>query len=154
SKLRLNDLAVGNDGRNRALLGAYGTKTGRNAPSNSKFAFGPAKWIRFLITPPPGRVLIHRDYTQQEVRIAALLSGDGALMQACESGDVYLGIAQQLGFVCENMTPAELKVVRALFKTIVLGIQYGLGPRSLAVRTGISLFEAFEVLARLRARFR
>src|SRR5262249_6176294 len=86
SKLRLNDLHVGGDGRNRALLGAYGTKTGRNAPSNSKFVFGPAKWIRFLIAPPAGRTLIHRDYCQQEVRIAAVLAGDAALRQACESG--------------------------------------------------------------------
>jgi DNA polymerase I-like protein with 3'-5' exonuclease and polymerase domains len=35
-----------------------------------------------------------------------------------------------------------------------LGIQYGLGARSLAMRTGVSLFEAGEILARLRARFR
>jgi DNA polymerase I len=41
-----------------------------------------------------------------------------------------------------------------MFKTVVLGIQYGLGARSLAVRTGISLSEAYEILARLRARFR
>ena len=75
SKLRLNDLQVGNDGRNRALLGAYGSKTARNQPSNSQYIFGPAKWIRFLITPPPGRVLIHRDYCQQEVRIAAVRVG-------------------------------------------------------------------------------
>jgi DNA polymerase family A len=154
SKLRLNDLQVGSDGRNRALLGAYGTKTGRNAPSNSKFVFGPAKWIRFLITPPFGSVLIHRDYCQQEVRIAAVVSGDAALLAACESGDVYLGIATQLGFVSENMSPSELKTVRTLFKTVVLGIQYGLGAFSLAVRTGISLYEAGEILARLRARFR
>jgi hypothetical protein len=154
SKLRLNALAVGNDGRNRTLLGAYGTKTARNAPSNSKFVFGPAKWLRFLITPPPGRALIHRDYCQQEVRIAAVWSGDAALLRACESGDVYLGIAEQLGFVRESMSAAELEAVRTLFKTVVLGIQYGLGPRSLAIRTGRSLFEACEILARLRARFR
>jgi DNA polymerase-1 len=36
SKLRLNDLAVGSDGRNRTLLGPYGSKTGRNQPSNAK----------------------------------------------------------------------------------------------------------------------
>lgn len=154
SKLRLNDLHVGSDGRNRTLLGAYGTKTGRNAPSNSKFVFGPARWLRFLIAPPPGRALIHRDYCQQEVRIAAVLSGDTALLQACESGDVYLGVAEQLGFVREGMSTAELKAVRTLFKTVVLGIQYGLGARSLAIRTGVSLFEAGEILARLRARFR
>src|SRR5262249_51744419 len=67
SKLRLNDLQVGADGRNRTLLGAYGSKSARNQPSNSKYIFGPAKWIRFLITPPPGLALIHRDFCQQEV---------------------------------------------------------------------------------------
>src|SRR5262249_59269205 len=80
------------------------------------------------------------------------LSGDTALLQACESGDVYLGIAGQLGFLSESMAEHERKAVRALFKTVVLGIQYGLGAWSLAVRAGISLFEAQEILARLRAR--
>ena len=127
SKLRLNDLAVGHDHRNRAPLWAYGTKTARNAPGASQYVFGPAKWLRFLITPPPGRALVHRDYRQQEVRIAAVLSGDSALLQACESGDVYLGIAQQLGFLPDSLNEQERKAVRTLFKTVVLGIQYGLG---------------------------
>jgi DNA polymerase I len=154
SKLRLSSLQVGNDYRNRVLLSGYKTKTARNAPGASEFVFGPAKWIRFLITPPPGSVLIHRDYSQQEARIAAVVSGDTELLQACESGDVYKGIARQLGFLRDGMTEAEIKAVRTLFKTVVLGIQYGLGARSLAIRTGISLYEAGEILARLRARFR
>jgi DNA polymerase-1 len=154
SKLRLNDLSVGNDGRNRCLLSPFGTKTGRNAPSNSRFVFGPAKWLRFLITPPPGLALVHRDYKQQEVRIAAVLSGDTALFEARESGDVYLGVANQLGFLKASMPQDEVKAVRVLFKTVVLGIQYGLGAASLAVRAGISLYEAAEILARLKARFR
>ena len=153
SKLRLNDLSVGADHRNRAPLWAYGTKTGRNAPGASQFVFGPAKWLRFLITPPPGRALVHRDFAQQEVRIAAVLSGDSALLEACESGDVYFGVAKQLGFRPDSLNETERRAVRALFKTVVLGIQYGLGYRSLAARTGISLFEAAEILARLRARF-
>ena len=154
SKLKLNSLSVGTDGRNRALLGPFGSKTGRNQPSNAKYVFGPAKWIRFLITPPPGRVLIHRDYCQQEVQIAAVMSGDYELLDACLSGDVYLGIAILLGFAPEDATPETHKAVRAMFKTVVLGIIYGLGARSLALRTGISLSEAAEILARLRARFR
>jgi DNA polymerase-1 len=154
SKLRLNDLAVGNDGRNRTLLGPYGSKTGRNQPSNSKYIFGPAKWIRFLIEPPSGHALVYRDFKQQEPKVAAVLSGDPELLRACESGDVYLGIAKQLGFVRESISPAELEAVRTMFKTVVLGIQYGLGARSLAIRTGVSLSEAYEILARLRARFR
>src|SRR5204862_460763 len=42
SQLRLNDLAVGPDGNNRCLLSAFSAKTSRNAPSNSKFIFGPS----------------------------------------------------------------------------------------------------------------
>jgi DNA polymerase I len=155
SEMRLNKLAVGTDGRNRTLLGPYGSKTGRNQPSNSKFIFGPAKWTRFLITPhSPDRVLIHRDYAQQEPQIAAVLSGDGELLAACRSGDVYLGIARMLGFVPEGAPPDELAQTRTLFKTVVLGILYGLGVDSLAMRAGVSRGEAGEILARLRARFR
>jgi hypothetical protein len=154
SKLKLHELQVGSDGRNRTLLGVYGTKTARNAPSNAKFIFGPAKWLRFLIVPPPGRVLVHRDYSQQEVHIAAVVSGDAALLQACRTGDVYLGVAKQLGLAPEDAMPQTHPQIRALFKTVVLGILYGLGPRTLALQTGVSLFEAAELLARLRARFR
>ena len=154
AKLKLHELQVGSDGKNRTLLGVYGTKTARNAPSNAKFIFGPAKWLRFLITPPPGRVLVHRDFAQQEVHIAAVVSGDAALLQACQTGDVYLGVAKQLGLAPEDATPKTHKAVRALFKSVVLGILYGLGPRTLALQTGVSLFEAAELLARLRARFR
>jgi DNA polymerase-1 len=153
SKLKLNSLSVGSDGRNRVLLSAYGAKTARNAPSNSKYVYGPAKWIRYLITPAIGRVLVHRDFEQQEIRIAASLSNDLALLQACESGDVYLGLSQQLGLLREGMSSDERRAARALAKTVVLGIQYGLGARSLAIRAGISVGEAYEILARLRARF-
>lgn len=145
AQLRKNTLAVGRDGRNRTLLGPYGTKTGRNAPAASKYIFGPAKCFRQLIVPPPGIALIHRDYSQQEVRIAAALSGCPELAAACE-GDVYLGLAALLGF------PLDRPGVRDLFKTVTLGIQYGLQARSLAQRTGLSLYEAGEILARLKAR--
>jgi DNA polymerase-1 len=148
SQLKLNDLQVGRDGRNRALLGAYGTKTSRNAFSNTKYMFGPAKWLRFLVAAPADRVLIHRDYSQQEVTIAAILSNDPVLLTACASGDVYRGMAEQLGF------DPEAPGVRQLFKTVVLAILYGLQARSLAMLTGLSLYEAGEILARSRASFR
>ena len=41
-QLRLLDILIGSDGLNRFLLSLFGTKTGRNAPSTSKFMFGPA----------------------------------------------------------------------------------------------------------------
>jgi DNA polymerase I len=152
SALRLNSLAVGNDNRNRTLLNPFGSKTGRNQPSNAKYIFGPAKWIRFLISPPPGRVLIHRDYKQQEARIAAILSGDVALLEACLD-DIYIGIAKVLGFAPPDATPESHKPIRTMFKSVVLGILYGLAAQGLALKTGLSLFEAAEILARLRAQF-
>jgi hypothetical protein len=148
AQLRNNKLAIGCDGRNRCLLGLFGTKTGRNAPSSSEYIFGPAKCLRFLITSPPGMALIYRDFSQQEVRIAAIKSRDLALLAACDSGDVYLGVAKQLGF--DSNKPG----VRDLFKIVVLAINYGAGPGMLAALAGISPYEAAEIVARLRARFR
>ena len=150
SALRLNSLAVRTDGRNRALLSPFGSKTGRNQPSNPKYS--PAKWIRFLISPPPGRALVHRDFRQQEVRIAAILSGDTALLEACQD-DIYIGVAKKLGFAPPDATPDCTSRFARCSKSVVLGILYGLGAKGLALKTGLSLFESAEILARLRAQF-
>jgi hypothetical protein len=143
AQLRNNRLAIGTDDRNRCLQGPYGTKTGRNAWSNSKCIWGPARGLRFMIM-LYDKALAYRDFKQQEVRIAAIKAEDMELLAICEAGDVYNGIARQLGYA-EN---------RPLFKTVVLGILYGLEALSLAWRAGISIVEAAEILARLRARFR
>jgi hypothetical protein len=50
-QMRLNDLTVGVDGRNRCMLSAFRARTGRNQPSNSRFIFGPSCWLRGLISP-------------------------------------------------------------------------------------------------------
>jgi hypothetical protein len=155
SKLRLNALHIGRDFRNRAApLNAYATKTARHAPSASKYIFGPAKWVRFLIAPTPGRALVHRDYSQQEMFIAALLSGDTKLLQACLTGDVYIGMAIQLGLAPPDATAATHPQLRTMFKTVTLAIQYGQGARALSLRTGLSLYQSYEILARLRAQYR
>ena len=49
SEMRLSDLAVGSDGRNRTLLSAFRSRTGRCQPSNTKYIFGPSVWLRSLI---------------------------------------------------------------------------------------------------------
>src|SRR5262249_13693296 len=62
SDLKLRSLTIGADGRNRTPLWAFGSKTGRNTPSNSKFAFGPAVWVRSFIKPEPGYALAYLDW--------------------------------------------------------------------------------------------
>ena len=97
SDMRLNDLAVGRDGRNRTILSAFRSRTGRNQPSNTKFIFGPSVWLRGLIKPPPGQGVAYVDWSQQEFGIAAALSGDRAMQSAYESGDPYLAFAKHAG---------------------------------------------------------
>jgi hypothetical protein len=87
SQMRLSELAVGDDGKNRTILSAFQARTGRNQPSNSKFIFGPAVWLRGLIKPPPGHGIAYIDWQQQEFGIAAALSGDPLMKAAYGSGD-------------------------------------------------------------------
>src|SRR5262249_41951650 len=136
SKLRLNDLAVGPDGRNRVLLSAFASKTGRNQPSNSRFIFGPSAWLRGLIQPGPGMAVAYLDWEQQEFGIAAALSEDQVMMEAYRSGDPYLAFAKQAGAVPPEATKHTHGPERDLFKACVLAVQYGMGEASLAQRIG------------------
>ena len=136
SELRLSDLAVGADGRNRCLLSAFRSRTGRNQPSNSKFIFGPSVWLRGLIKPPPGYGLAYVDWAQQEFGIAAALSGDPVMLDAYNSGDPYLAFAKQAGAVPAHANKRTHHAKREQFKACVLAVQYGMGPEALAARIG------------------
>ncbi|MYZ52115.1 DNA polymerase [Malikia spinosa] len=133
-QLRLSELAVGGDERNRALLSMFRSKTGRNQPSNSKFVFGLSAWLRGLIQPKPGYGLAYVDWSQQEFGIAAALSGDKRMMEAYSSGDPYLAFAKQAGAVPADATKATHGPKRDQFKACVLAVQYGMQEESLARR--------------------
>ena len=146
AQLRLAGLAVGQDGRNRCLLSAFRARTGRNQPSNSRFIFGPAVWLRGLIRPEPGHGLAYVDWSQQEFGIAAALSGDPPMMEAYTSGDPYLAFAKQAGAVPASATKQTHPGPREQFKACALAVQYGMGDVSLGHRTGQSPAQARELL--------
>ena len=146
SAMRLSGLTVGDDGRNRCLLSPFKSVTGRNQPSNTKFIFGPAKWMRGLIKPKPGCSLAYIDYSQQEFGIAAAFSGDLAMQKAYESGDPYLAFAKQAGAVPEDATKESHEVERDQFKECVLAVQYGMGEDALAMRIGQPVARARRLL--------
>jgi hypothetical protein len=150
SELRLNDLAVGHDHRNRCLLSAFRARTGRNAPSNSQYVFGPATWIRGLIKPPPGHAFFYADWRAMEFGIAAALSGDPMMQDAYRSSDVYLQFAKQAGAAPPDATKESHEAVRDLFKTVVLGVGYGMEEQSLALRIGRSRSIARELIRAYR----
>ena len=86
SGMRLTGLEVGSDARNRCLLSPFKAVTGRNQPSNTKFVFGPATWMRGLIKPPEGYGLAYIDFASQEIGIAAALSGDELMAKGYVEG--------------------------------------------------------------------
>ena len=145
-RLRLTGLEVGSDGRNRVMLSAFGSRTGRNQPSNTKFIFGPATWMRGLIRPEPGKALAYIDWSSQEIGIAAGLSSDERLIDAYKSGDIYMAFARDAKLVPGDATKQSHPNERAVCKTIVLGLGYGMGAESMAARAHISLPEARELL--------
>ena len=146
SQMRLAELAVGADGRNRCMLSAFRSKTGRNQPSNARFIFGPSAWLRGLIRPEPGTGIAYVDWSQQEFGIAAALSGDDRMMQAYRSGDPYLSFAKQAGAVPADATKHTHGAAREQFKACVLAVQYGMGAESLAQRIGQPVAHARELL--------
>lgn len=132
SQMRLSSYTIGCDKRNRVWFNPYGSVTGRNQPSNSKFIFGSARWTREFIRPPEGHGLAYVDWSHQEIGIAAGLSGDRALWKDYCSGDVYLAFGKRVGMIPEDGTKKTHKKERHTCKGVVLGLGYGLTEHGLA----------------------
>ena len=145
-KLRLSDLAVGRDGRNRCMLSPFRARSGRNAPSTSKFIFGPSVWLRTLIRPEPGRALAYLDFSSQEIAVAAALSGDDKMLRAYQSRDPYLAFAIDAKLAPEGATKSTHKHVRDRCKALVLGTLYGMGEKTLAGNLNLPVVEARALL--------
>jgi DNA polymerase I-like protein with 3'-5' exonuclease and polymerase domains len=128
------------------MLSAFRARTGRNQPSNSKFIFGPATWLRGLICPQPGYGIAYIDWCQQEFGIAAALSSDPLMMESYQSGDPYLAFAKQAGAVPANATKESHPAERDQFKACVLAVQYGMGEDSLAMRINQPVLRARQLL--------
>lgn len=154
------NIACDPDGRNRVLLGAFGTITSRNAPSGSKengtFVFAPAKWTRFLIKPPDGLSLAYLDWSNQEFGICAVLSGDKNMISAYEGGDPYMSLAILAGAAPVGATKKSHPEVRKLYKSATLAIGYGQKWYGFSKQAGVSDAVSKKVFAdyrRVYARF-
>jgi hypothetical protein len=137
-ELKMIELTVGPDGRNRYLLSAFGSRTGRNQPSNTKSIFGPSVWLRSLIAPGPGQAVAYCDWGAQELAIAAALSGDAAMQEAYLSGDPYLWLARKAGAVPDDATKQSHPREREAFKVVSLGVLYGLSAEGIARKLGVA----------------
>lgn len=139
-------LAVGADGRNRTALFPFSSLTGRNQPRSSQFIFGQPAWMRGLIQPKPGWALAYVDFSQQELAIAAVLSGDKRMQAAYLSEDFYMTFAKMARAVPAEATKHTHPLVRERFKTCALGVLFGMSAPGMALRLNIPETEAQRLL--------
>jgi hypothetical protein len=140
----------GDDGRNRYSVMPFGTLTGRNAASSNEYIFGLPAGMRPLIMPTEESALAYCDWSAQEPRIAASLSGDKILSSDCEQDDPYIAFARRAGRWPEYGTPEEQKRVRKQYKQALLATMYGQGAHSLAARLNITVSQARALLLLVR----
>ena len=124
--------SLGPDDRVRPYINPYGSQSARYQPKSTSYLLLKTAWTRSLLHPKEGRVIVSIDYKSEEALIGALEANDTAMLQAYESGDVYLDYAKRAGAIPQEGTKEDYKKERDLFKATYLGISYLMGPKSLS----------------------
>ena len=128
-------------GRIHGSFKQHGTESGRFSSSNPNLQNIPnrstdGRRLREVFIADEGCVLVVADYSQIEPRIIASLSGDKTMVRTYhDGGDVYQVVADRLG------------VERPVGKELVLSIAYGIGPTTIASRTGMSTQQARDLMS-------
>ncbi len=124
----------------------------QNIPIRSELG----RTIRTAFVAEPGNVLVSADYSQFELRLAAVLAGDKELIEDFNSGvDIHTKTASEVyGIPMEEVTKDQ----RRDAKVINFGVLYGMSPHGLAAATGMGFGEAkrfidhyFEIRGPIRA---
>jgi DNA polymerase-1 len=130
---------VATDGKIHSTLLQTGTTTGRMASRDPNLQNIPARSeegraIREAFVADPGYTLVAIDYSQIELRIAAILSQDESLMDIFKKNeDVHAGVASRVF----GVTPEEVTDnMRRKAKVINFGILYGMGVNALKQNLG------------------
>ena len=126
-----------------------GTTTGRMSSQSPNLQNIPlhserGRMIRHAFVAPTGFTLVALDYSQIELRLAAILSGDEKLCGIFRSGrDVHREVAAQVFHVAPESVDAEM---RRRAKVINFGILYGMGVNALRGQLGSTTAEAHQYL--------
>lgn len=134
---------VGSDSRVRPYYNIFGSQSSRSQPSSTSFIHLKSAWMRYLVQPVPGKMIVGLDFASEEFLIAALVSKDAEMVNTYLSGDPYLGFAKASGQAPASATRETHGAVRDINKPAVLGILYKMGPDTLAKRISDSLGKPF-----------
>ena len=104
------------------------------------------KTIRTAFVAGKGNVFVSADYSQFELRLAAVMAGDNDMIEVFNSGaDIHTRTAAEVyGIALEDVLPEQ----RRNAKTINFGVLYGMSPHGLAAATGMTFGDAKEFIER------
>lgn len=96
--------------------------------------------IRHAFVPAEGNVFVSADYSQFELRLAAVMANDQKLIEDFNKDiDIHVATAAEVyGVSIDQVTKAQ----RQNAKVVNFGILYGMSPHGLSVATGMSRDEA------------
>lgn len=96
--------------------------------------------IRSAFVPAPGHVFVSADYSQFELRLAAVMANDQDLIDSFNKDeDIHTKTAAEvLGIPMEKVD----KTMRRNAKVINFGVLYGMSPHGLSIATGMTRDEA------------
>lgn len=136
---------VAADGRIHSTFTQNVTATGRLSSLNPNLQNIPVrseegKRIRRGFVAPEGKILVSADYSQFELRLAAVLAGDEVLVSDFNHDiDIHTKTAAEVYQIpMEEVT----KLQRRVAKVINFGIMYGMSPKGLSDATEMNFFEA------------
>lgn len=151
------------DGRVHPNLNLDGARSGRLSCSEPNLQNIPrakgspeGRMARDCFQAPPGYVLLEADYSQLELRIAAMLSGDKKMQAIFASGvDYHQRTAEMVSKTAWGIEPHEVtEEHRALAKPINFGILYGQGDEALAANAGCSKLQARRIREAILGEFK
>ncbi len=108
----------------------------QNIPTRTEIG----KAIRTAFVPAPGNVFVSADYSQFELRLAAVMADDKDLLESFNRDeDIHAKTAAEvLGIPLEEVTKQQ----RRDAKVVNFGILYGMSPHGLAAATGMTRDQA------------
>lgn len=138
-------LLADKDGRIHTTYNQDIVSTGRLSSTNPNLQNIPIRTalgrkIRDAFIPAEGNVFVGADYSQFELRLAAVLAGDAELINDFNSDvDIHAKTASEVyNIPIDDVTKAQ----RRNAKVINFGVLYGMSPHGLSAATGMTFIEA------------
>lgn len=142
---------VGVDGRLHTTFNVTVAQTGRLSSADPNLQNIPVrselgKSIRTAFIAGEGKQFISADYSQFELRLAAVMAHDTDMIEVFNNGeDIHVRTAAEVyGIALEDVSKEQ----RSAAKTINFGVLYGMSPHGLAAATGMTFSDAKDFIDR------